>query len=46
MVKRLEKHRFKWPTDAELQYMHLSQWLLPGFDVIGHSPLNYTMSGF
>ncbi|HCB18545.1 MAG TPA: IS66 family insertion sequence hypothetical protein, partial [Alteromonas sp.] len=41
--KRLEKHRFKWQSDSELQYMHLSeqqlQWLLSGFDVIGHSPL-------
>ena len=47
--KRLEKHRFKWPTDAELSYMHLSeqqlQWLLSGYDVIGHQPLHYTASG-
>ena len=47
--KRLEKHHFKWPSDTELQHMHLSeqqlQWLLSGFDVIGHSPLNYTASG-
>lgn len=47
--KRLEKHRFKWPTNAELQHMCLSeqqlQWLLSGFDVIGHSPLHYTVSG-
>ena len=47
--KRLEKNRFKWPSDTELQHMHLSeqqlQWLLSGIDVIGHSPLNYTASG-
>ena len=47
--KRLEKHRFKWPSDTELQHINLSeqqlQWLLSGFDVIGHSPLNYTASG-
>ena len=47
--KRLEKHRFKWPYDTELQHMHLSeqqlQWLLSGFDVIGHQPLHYTASG-
>lgn len=47
--KRLEKHRFKWPVDAELQHMSLSdqqlQWLLSGFDVIGHQPLYYTASG-
>ena len=47
--KRLEKHRFKWPNDVDLQHMHLSeqqlQWLLSGFDVIGHPPLHYTASG-
>ena len=47
--KRLEKHRFKWPADCELRQMHLSeqqlQWLLSGFDVIGHTPLKYTASG-
>ncbi|WP_414828417.1 IS66 family insertion sequence element accessory protein TnpB [Alteromonas sp. H39] len=45
--KRLEKHRFKWPSDAELKHMQLSekqlQWLLSGFDVIGHQPLNVSV---
>ena len=42
--KRLEKHRFKWPVDANLQQMHVSeqqlQRLLSGYDVIvSSSPL-------
>ena len=47
--KRLEKHRFKWPVDANLKQMHMSeqqlQWLLSGYDVIGHQPLHYNASG-
>ncbi len=47
--KRLEKHRFKWPVDADMRQMHLSEqqlgWLLSGFDVMGHKPLHYTASG-
>lgn len=47
--KRLEKHRFKWPKTHELDQLRLSeqqlQWLLGGYDVIGHSSLNYTASG-
>lgn len=47
--KRLEKHKFKWPNEIELNHMHLSeqqlQWLLSGFDVIGHSTLHYKTSG-
>jgi transposase len=47
--KRLEKHRFKWPKISELDRLRLSeqqlQWLLGGYDVIGHSTLNYTGSG-
>jgi len=43
--KRLEKQRFKWPKDSELSRLVLSeqqlQWLLGGYDVIGHSPLQY-----
>lgn len=46
--KRLEKYRFKWPADANLQQMHMSeqqlQWLLSGYDVIGHQPLHYNAS--
>ncbi|WP_080663259.1 IS66 family insertion sequence element accessory protein TnpB [Alteromonas mediterranea] len=38
--ERLEKQRFKWSVDAELQQMHMSeqqlQWLLSCYDVIGH----------
>ncbi len=47
--KRLEKHKFKWPSENELKHMHLSEqqlaWLLSGFDVIGHQPLRYEASG-
>ena len=47
--KRLEKHRFKWPKISELDRLRLSeqqlQWLLGGYDVVGHSTLNYTASG-
>ena len=47
--KRLEKHKFKWPNEMELRHMHLSEqqlhWLLSGFDVIGHQPLQYRTSG-
>lgn len=47
--KRLEKHRFKWPNEAELSHMRLSEqqlnWLLSGFDIIGHQPLHYQVSG-
>ncbi|MBC6987990.1 MULTISPECIES: IS66 family insertion sequence element accessory protein TnpB [Alteromonas] len=47
--KQLEKHRFKWPVDANLKQMHMSeqqlQWLLSGYDVIGHQPLHYNASG-
>ena len=47
--KRLEKHRFKWPKISELDRLRLSeqqlQWLLGGYDVVGHSTLNYTHSG-
>ena len=47
--KRLEKHRFKWPKVNELNTLSLSeqqlQWLLGGYDVMGHSPLHYTASG-
>ena len=47
--KRLEKHRFKWPKVNELNTLSLSeqqlQWLLGGYDVMGHSPLHYKVSG-
>lgn len=43
--KRLEKQRFKWPTDDQLSRLALSEqqlnWLLGGYDIIGHRPLQY-----
>jgi|TARA_R110000868_G_scaffold136847_1_gene349962 transposase len=43
--KRLEKQRFKWPKDDPLSRLVLSEqqlnWLLGGYDIIGHSPLTY-----
>ena len=43
--KRLEKQRFKWPRDDQLSRLVLSEqqlnWLLGGYDVIGHKPLQY-----
>lgn len=43
--KRLEKQRFKWPKDKELSRLVLSEqqlnWLLSGYDIIGHRPLQY-----
>ena len=43
--KRLEKQRFKWPKDDQLSRLVLSEqqlnWLLGGYDIIGHSPLTY-----
>ena len=47
--KRLEKHRFKWPNKHEQKTLTLNeqqlQWLLAGYDVIGHQPLGYYFSG-
>ena len=47
--KRLEKRKFKWPMDAHMQHMQLSEqqlnWLLSGFDVVGHKPLHSSASG-
>ena len=41
--KRLEKARFKWPTQIQTATLTLSdqqlQWLLSGYDVIGHQPI-------
>lgn len=43
--KRLERDRFKWPRDHEAAVISLSEvqwrWLLSGYDVIGHQPLQY-----
>jgi hypothetical protein len=47
--KVLQKQRFKWPTLSDLKHIKLSeqqlQWLLGGYDVIGHRTLNYTSTG-
>lgn len=41
--KRLEKARFKWPADIHTATLTLSeqqlQWLLGGYDVIGHQSI-------
>ncbi|MEI8704687.1 IS66 family insertion sequence element accessory protein TnpB [Pseudoalteromonas sp. B62] len=43
--KRLEKQKFKWPNKACLQEFELSpeqlDWLLSGYDVLGHEELQY-----
>ena len=43
--KRLEKQKFKWPNKASLQEFELSSgqldWLLSGYDVLGHEELQY-----
>ncbi len=43
--KRLEKEKFKWPRRYPASMMTLSeaqwQWLLSGYDIIGHEPLEY-----
>jgi hypothetical protein len=43
--KRLDKSRFKWPSKITDTSLTLSaqqfDWLLAGFDVIGHQPLHY-----
>ncbi|WP_218016041.1 IS66 family insertion sequence element accessory protein TnpB, partial [Companilactobacillus nodensis] len=49
--KRLEKAKFKWPTQEKKQVYTLTQFdldrLLSGFTIIGHKPIkidNFTMS--
>lgn len=47
--KRLEKHKFKWPKLNDMDTLRLTEqqlnWLLGGYDVIGHQPLYYNGSG-
>ena len=47
--KRLEKNRFKWPRRIDAREMSLTdqqlQWLLDGYDVIGHQPLSFRCTG-
>lgn len=43
--KTLAKDKFKWPRKHDDEHLELSaqqlEWLLSGYDVIGHKPLNY-----
>ena len=43
--KRLEKERFKWPRKGQGTIMNLSEdqwrWLLLGYDIEGHQPLQF-----
>ena len=47
--KRLEQDKFKWPRQHPGASMILSseqwQWLLSGYDVIGHQPVSFTSTG-
>lgn len=47
--KRLEREKFKWPHGYRGAVMTLDathwQWLLSGFDVLGHEPLEYRQCG-
>ena len=42
--KRLEKDKFKWPNQQHDKQLVLSEqqlnWLLDGFDIVGHKPFN------
>jgi len=46
--KRLEKQKFKWPSKLSSQEFELTHqqldWLLSGYDVLGHEPLHYKSS--
>ena len=43
--KRLEKDKFKWPKKMDTDCIELSEqqlnWLLNGYDVVGHQQVNY-----
>ena len=43
--KRLEKGKFKWPSKLSTSKYSLSaqqfEWLLSGYDVIGHQPISF-----
>ena len=47
--KRLEQDQFKWPRQHPGSVMTLSsaqwQWLLSGYDIVGHQPLRFTSTG-
>jgi len=42
--KRLDRDKFKWPTKLDVSTMNLTEqqlhWLLSGYDVIGHQPMD------
>jgi len=43
--KRLEKEKFKWPRRSQAPVLNLTeqqwQWLLSGYDIEGHQPLQF-----
>ena len=47
--KRLERDRFKWPRQHPRSILTLSdeqwQWLLSGYDIVGHQPLQFARTG-
>lgn len=47
--KRLEKNRFKWPKNNTLKDANISaeqfQWLLSGYDIVGHRPIMFRSAG-
>jgi transposase len=47
--KRLEKDKFKWPNRANEECMELTEqqlnWLLEGYDVVGHQAVKYQSMG-
>ena len=47
--KRLEQDKFKWPKQHSGKTMSLSsaqwQWLLSGYDVMGHQPVSFASTG-
>lgn len=47
--KRLERDKFKWPRRHHEAVLSLSdqqwQWLLSGYDIIGHEPVIYRHYG-
>ena len=47
--KRLEKDKFKWPNRANEACMELTEqqlnWLLEGYDVVGHQAVKYQSMG-
>lgn len=47
--KRLEKETFKWPNSPHHEVLALTeqqlQWLLEGFDIVGHQAVHYDNLG-